>query len=663
MALDSNVAHVSVPFITAQGGRQACHLVERGQRTLGIDTMEIDHLAEELSRLGREIGQPVDLRRNESKYVRITVVGEFSTGKSTLVNAILGEDLLPTRVTPTTSVITEIVYGPDFTVEARYLDGTTEVLPSPSRVPTRGPATAQYVVPASTSTRNPVAWLKDLMNDESWVTRMEQVRITHPAMPEGLAIVDTPGTNDISQSRLEVLYRYLPESDIIWMVMSARSVLKASEISFLKDKLLGADLARVRFIVNQMDTLDETEAEEIKDYVATSLPPIIKQVATDYGRFGSIVVRDFLMEVAKAPPVVFVSALELCREWQVPAGSMGPLHSETPSLQNPRTIGKASQHALQALLAEALEERAQLAASRMFSFLSRMNAAVESLSSAVSRRASIVLEEGSEIENRLRAEARALDQMLIKARHLHSRFRKEVGRIKNRKFAELSAVIEEGKARVLSGKLTEEPQVQALETELRRKLEALAEGAMKEIRDASHIIAPSVSSGTTAWPGLRLLVTAEEGPQAIDWDAYFGRPTTYFLALVSTMLFGPLGLIAVCGFPLIRSFFQKGKDELELRKAVSDEFRRVEAAAKSLLSQAIDAQAAAVESSTLSELDECQDHICELIDMRASKIEPSDLERWQSELSALSAAIKQRLSETKGLLKYRNREHLEGIIS
>jgi len=61
----------------------------------------------------------------DEHVLRVTVLGEFSTGKSTLINALLGEHLLPTRVTPTTAVITKLVHGPEYTALVHYADGTT----------------------------------------------------------------------------------------------------------------------------------------------------------------------------------------------------------------------------------------------------------------------------------------------------------------------------------------------------------------------------------------------------------------------------------------------------------------------------------------------------------------------------------------------------------
>jgi ribosome biogenesis GTPase A len=46
-----------------------------------------------------------------SDYYTVVVVGEFNNGKSTFVNAIIGEDLLPVGVTPTTATINTLVWG------------------------------------------------------------------------------------------------------------------------------------------------------------------------------------------------------------------------------------------------------------------------------------------------------------------------------------------------------------------------------------------------------------------------------------------------------------------------------------------------------------------------------------------------------------------------
>lgn len=82
----------------------------RGMTEDGVDT-------EALEQLVRNLG--------DDRYV-LAVVGEAKAGKSTLINALLGEQVLPTDVLQSSSAIIEIFKSDDYFVEAHYADGTSE---------------------------------------------------------------------------------------------------------------------------------------------------------------------------------------------------------------------------------------------------------------------------------------------------------------------------------------------------------------------------------------------------------------------------------------------------------------------------------------------------------------------------------------------------------
>ena len=69
------------------------------------------------------------LDRLEAARLRVLVVGEAKRGKSTLVNALLGRDVLPSGVTPLTTVTTTVRYGNDERAEVRFFDGHDEKHP------------------------------------------------------------------------------------------------------------------------------------------------------------------------------------------------------------------------------------------------------------------------------------------------------------------------------------------------------------------------------------------------------------------------------------------------------------------------------------------------------------------------------------------------------
>lgn len=64
-----------------------------------------------------------NLQQKEVEPMQIAVIGQFSSGKSTFLNALLGQDILPTGITPITSKVCKICYGEDYILEILYKDG------------------------------------------------------------------------------------------------------------------------------------------------------------------------------------------------------------------------------------------------------------------------------------------------------------------------------------------------------------------------------------------------------------------------------------------------------------------------------------------------------------------------------------------------------------
>jgi len=146
----------------------------------------------------------------------LVVVGEFNAGKSTLINALLGERVMREGVTPTTDRVTLIVHGEH---ESR----------------------------------------SELSSD--------LVRITHPAPRlRALALVDTPGTNAVITRHQVLTERFVPRADLILFVTSADRPFTESERAFLER--IAEWGKKVAVVVNKADLLDDDAAvEEVLDYV------------------------------------------------------------------------------------------------------------------------------------------------------------------------------------------------------------------------------------------------------------------------------------------------------------------------------------------------------------------------------------------------------------
>ena len=61
-----------------------------------------------------------------SQLYRVAVIGEFKRGKSSLINAIIGADVLPTDILPMTAAITRVTYGEKRQILIRYKNGQME---------------------------------------------------------------------------------------------------------------------------------------------------------------------------------------------------------------------------------------------------------------------------------------------------------------------------------------------------------------------------------------------------------------------------------------------------------------------------------------------------------------------------------------------------------
>lgn len=148
----------------------------------------------------------------------LVVVGEFNAGKSSFVNALLGADVLPEGVTPTTDRIYVLVHG--------ERPGEPE--------PTRDPFVSRLTYPL-------------------------------PSL-EGVALVDTPGTNAIIRQHQSLTEGFLPRADLVLFLTSSDRPFTESERQFLA---LAARWGRsVVMVVNKADLLETpAQREQVREFV------------------------------------------------------------------------------------------------------------------------------------------------------------------------------------------------------------------------------------------------------------------------------------------------------------------------------------------------------------------------------------------------------------
>jgi hypothetical protein len=172
-------------------------------------------------------------RLREHRFT-VAVVGEFKTGKSTFVNALLGVDVVPTDVIPATATLNRMTYDLQSRIEVVYKDGRREAVEFDK--------------------------LKEYVTKEFVTTDMlaavDEVVVFHPApyLLNNVDIIDTPGLNDES-SMTSVTLGVLPKIDAAILVISGLSPFSDYTRQFLEERLLSADLGRVIFLVNRIGQL------------------------------------------------------------------------------------------------------------------------------------------------------------------------------------------------------------------------------------------------------------------------------------------------------------------------------------------------------------------------------------------------------------------------
>ena len=183
----------------------------------------------------------------------VAVMGEFNAGKSSFVNALAGEEVAPTGVTPTTATVNVLRYGPTPAARVVAHDGSARDLPAAD-----------------------IARFVTSMDDEA--TR--GVRLVEIFLPvetlRRVEIVDTPGLNSIRPEHERVARDFLQEADAIVWVFGIGQAAKATEKAALE--LARSAGKRVVGVLNKIDRADAAEIEAVAAHVARSLGDLVETV-------------------------------------------------------------------------------------------------------------------------------------------------------------------------------------------------------------------------------------------------------------------------------------------------------------------------------------------------------------------------------------------------
>ena len=191
------------------------------------------------------------VEKQNDKMLNISVIGEFSTGKSSFINALVGYELLAVNVIQGTTVaITIIEYSEDFSITLTDFSGRS----------------SKKVYRSIDSLRQQ---LHIYTTDAAYAKKINYVTVTLPSdiLKNGYRIIDTPGTNSLELWHEEITRRAIRElSDLSIILTDATQPMPVTLISFV-DNTLGDSVKSCAFVANKIDRIREKERDGIIRFV------------------------------------------------------------------------------------------------------------------------------------------------------------------------------------------------------------------------------------------------------------------------------------------------------------------------------------------------------------------------------------------------------------
>ena len=217
--------------------------------------------------------------------VNTPIVGNFSTGKSSMINAIIGKPLLSVDITPETAVPTEVYYGENHVYQ---YDKKGIIERRIDELPLRG-LTVQTTK------------LVKIEYDNEFLKKIHSVNI-----------VDLPGFDTSIELHNRAIDQYLPNSLAYLLVVSSDDpVLKESIVEFLKE--LKVYNMPVYVVITKSRRLDDDELDECKKLLQKTVGQIVGQdnvtVASvdSYGRVNVDELKDILIEIQGKTGEIFIN--------------------------------------------------------------------------------------------------------------------------------------------------------------------------------------------------------------------------------------------------------------------------------------------------------------------------------------------------------------------
>lgn len=197
--------------------------------------------------------------RLEDNNFEVALFGRVSSGKSSLLNRLLGHDLLPVGINPITAVPTRLQYGPEVKAVVSFGAGRSEEV------------SLQEFAALVSERENP--------GNQKNVTRA-LIQVPSNRLSEGIVLVDTPGLGSLAKRGAAETLAYLPSCDMALVLVDAGSTLNEEDVGTLRI-LEEAGIASF-VLLSKSDLLAQDDLSHAITYIQEQLKRELHQEVTVY---------------------------------------------------------------------------------------------------------------------------------------------------------------------------------------------------------------------------------------------------------------------------------------------------------------------------------------------------------------------------------------------
>ncbi len=200
-----------------------------------------------LSSLGSQI-ETCHALLNSAHNIEVAIFGRFKAGKSSFINSLIGRDILPVGVLPTTSVITKLRYGPTDQLVVHFLDKRTEAAA--------------------------VSELAEFITEKNNPENRKHVALVEVLLPElkryeGLVFVDTPGLGSIFTQNTATALAWLAKAGAALVAISVDPPLSEQDLALIEN--LQQFTPKICLLLTKADLLEDEQRQEVAEFIRTKV--------------------------------------------------------------------------------------------------------------------------------------------------------------------------------------------------------------------------------------------------------------------------------------------------------------------------------------------------------------------------------------------------------